>query len=649
MQDSTKATADQAPRRPINYLLHAFRLRLAHADALPQLAILGIFSGFATGLVAVAFRLGIEWPLRALLPNHNSEGFEALPLSARFMLPLIGAIIIGCIFHFNSSQARQMGVSHVINRYHSHQAYLPLRNALLQFIGGILAAVSGHSVGREGPAVHLGAASSSLLGQTFKLPNNSLRILVGCGVASAIAASFNTPLAGVILAMEVVLMEYTITGFIPIILAAVCGAVTSRICFGDTPAFDIPALTMVSVLELPILALCGVVVGLASTAMLALHSYTLRLNNLPLILRLLGAGLIAGAAGALVPQVMGIGYDTLELALIGNASFALLATIVIAKLLVSSVTIALGIPGGSIGPTLVIGACLGACLGIAANTLTPGESAATGFYAMVCMGAMMAGVLNAPLAALLALLELTYNPGILLPGMLVIVIACITTRMTSGLPGLFLIGREASHTTSPISQALSRVGVTSVMTQDFVSHRRYASTADAQTLLTSHPEWIIIEEIEEPESIDPDDKINAERDEQLIHQAAHQSIDRHYHKYILRAADLARYLETSASDSASKQPDSTIPTTESPDNKLDSDNLVSEEIVSEEITTIDLMKIPAERWRLHPIHARATLHEALRLLQDKNGHAVYVNHFIPALQPGVAGIITQERIDRYYQ
>ncbi|RLA43320.1 MAG: chloride channel protein [Gammaproteobacteria bacterium] len=577
-------------KRPEN-LLHNFRLRLAHTEALPQLAILGILSGFATGLVAVMFRLGIEWPLQSLLPGHDSENFEGLPLEIRFLLPFIGAIVIGAIFYFNPPKTRSVGVGHVIERYHHHQADLPLRNVILQFIGGILAAVSGHSVGREGPAVHLGAASSSLLGQLFKLPNNSLRILVGCGVASAIAASFNTPLAGVILAMEVVLMEYTITGFIPVILAAVCGAVTSRIFFGNTPAFDIPSLAMVSLLELPFLALCGVIVGLASAAMLSLHRYTLRLRKWSLPLRMLGAGLIAGSAGVLVPQVMGIGYDTLELAMRGDIGLTLLLTIVVAKLLTSTTTIALGIPGGSIGPTLIIGACLGGCLGIIGNSFNASESAAIGFYATVCMGAMMAGVLNAPLAALIALLELTYNPHILLPGMLVIVISCITARMVSRLPGLFLVGQQISQPSSPISQALNRIGVTSVMTSDFIAHSRYLPQSDGKTLLQSHPEWVAIADIDG---------------------------DRQNEKYLLRAADLSRYLQT-----LEQQP--------------------------EHEQTVDLLEIPAERWRLYPIHPRATLHEAMKLIRQKNGYAVYVTQAIPALTPDIAGIITQERIDRYYQ
>jgi CIC family chloride channel protein len=587
--------------RPVNKMLHNFRLRLAHTEALPQLAILGILSGFATGLVAVVFRLGMEWPLQLTLPGSDSEGFESLPLQTRMLLPLVGALLIGIIFHFNSKQVRDGGVGHVIERYHRHQAHLPLKNAVLQFVGSIIAVISGYSVGREGPAVHLGAASSSFLGQAFKLPNNSLRILVGCGVASAIAASFNTPLAGVIFAMEVVLMEYTVAGFIPIILAAVCGAVTSRICFGDSPAFDIPALNMLSLLELPFLALCGVIVGLAGTIMILMHRYLAQLSNVSVSIRIIFASLLMSGAAALVPQVMGIGYDTLEQALLGNLEFTLLATIVIAKLLVSTTVIALGIPGGSIGPTLVIGACLGGCLGVIGSSMVPpGQAADSGFYAVVCMGAMMACVLNAPLAALIVLLELTYNPNILMPGMLVIVVSCITTRVVSRAPGLFLMGLDIRQYSSPVSQALNREGVTSVMTQNYVRHTRYLAIGEAEQLLHTRPEWLLIE--------DPDND-----------------------KHILRAVDLSRYLLSLDQE------------------QTDSGSALASEPESESGQIIDLLQIPAERWQLFPIHRQATLYEAMALIRQKNAYALYVEQAAPYLISEVAGIITQERIDNFYR
>ncbi len=581
-----KSTSSSPQWRPDTFFTH-FRHRLAHVDALPQLALLGLVSGAVTGLIAVAFRLAIEWPLELSLPAQQSEGFESLPLEARLLLPLAGTILLILVLRRRSRAERQCGVGHVIERYQQHQAHLPARNAIVQFVAGTLAAVSGHSVGREGPAVHLGATCSSLLGQKLGLPNNSLRIMVGCGVAAAIAASFNTPLAGVIFAMEVVLMEYTVTGFIPITLASVSGALISRVCFGDAPAFSIPALAMGSMLELPFLIFCGIIIGLASSAVLKLHQYIQSFQSLPLTTRLFAAGVLTSLAAAFVPQVMGVGYDTVEAAMLGELSLTLLITIAATKLLLSTVTIALGVPGGSIGPTLVIGACLGGAIGIAGTSLSPENSASSGFYATVGMGAMMAGVLNAPLAALVALLELTYNPAILLPAMLVIVIATITARLTSHLPGLFLIGRNPDRYTSPVFQSLSRAGVTSLMNRNFIAHTPLLPFAQAQVLLNQHPEWIVIED-------DSDER------------------------FILRASDLAHHIQTVVVDEARSE-------------------------------TIDLLEIPGERWRLHPIDPRATLQEALMLIREKNGFAVHVTQPQTPTSSPVAGIITRDQIDNYYQ
>jgi len=575
-------------RSLINTSLDNFRYRLAYSEALPQLAMLGIISGLLTSAVAIMFRLGVELPLAFWMPGGNGEAFETLGPGTRFALPFVGMLVIGLLYQFAGKDRRDIGVGHVIDRYQKHQAQLPAGNALLQFFAGILALISGHSVGREGPAIHLGAACSSLLGQRLGLPNNSLRILVGCGVAAAIAASFNTPLAGVIFAMEVVLMEYTITGFIPIILAAVTGAVMARMTFGGEPAFSIPAIEMASLWELPFLALCGCVLGLFAAGTLSLHNLTLRWSSKPIWPRLLLCGLLAGLGSYWLPEIMGIGYDTLEQAMMGKLSFWLLLAIVAGKILISTITIALGIPGGSIGPTLVTGACLGGCLGIIGIAVAPVEAATPGFYATVGMGAMMASVLNAPLAALIAILELTYNPNILLPSMLVIVIACITARLISRLPGLFLIGRDPGHYASPVYQMLSRVGVTSLMNRNFQRHSRLLPWQDAANLLDGKPDWVVVEDSGEP-------------------------------LHLLRPVDLANYLQENALTSWG------------------------------EGDCIDLLEIPAQRWPITAIHARATLQEALMQIKQNDHYALYISQPSTPLMSGVNGIITRDDIDRYYQ
>jgi len=400
---------------------------MAGADALLAVSVVGTLAGVASGAVTVLFRLAIETLQMALL--GEPENYEALAWEVRVLLPTLGGLAVGLLFSFAATGSRQVGVMHVMRSMVVRAGRLPLRNAILQFVGGVLSIASGHSVGREGPAVHLGAAASSLLGQWLRLPNNCMRSLIACGTAASIAASFNTPIAGVIFAMEVVLMEYTVAGFAPVMLAAVAGTWTSHLVYGAAPAFDVPALRLATLWELPYILFLGVVVG--SVAGLFNHlidAVDRRMKDIHLWVRVGLAGLVTGSIGIVVPEVMGIGYDTVELALIGEATLGLLVLVAAAKFVATGIGLALGVPAGIIGPTLVMGAALGGAMGILGHTLAPELSADPGLYAMVGMGAMMGAVLQAPLAALMAIMELTVNPHILLPGMIAIVAASLTSR-----------------------------------------------------------------------------------------------------------------------------------------------------------------------------------------------------------------------------
>ncbi|MFV2090866.1 MAG: chloride channel protein, partial [Pseudomonadales bacterium] len=210
MIEATRSSTAEgtALRLPSHINPEFFQRQLANVDALPQLSILAIGAGLLTGIVILVFRVAVDYILGHWLLPEGSESFEALGYARRFLLPIIGAGILAVTLSRLATADRHVGVVHVMERLSRHQGHLPVKNALVQFFGGILALVSGQSGGREGPAIHLGAASSSLLGQAFNLPNNSVRTLVACGAAAAIAGSFNTPIAGVIFAMEVVMMEY---------------------------------------------------------------------------------------------------------------------------------------------------------------------------------------------------------------------------------------------------------------------------------------------------------------------------------------------------------------------------------------------------------------------------------------------------------
>ncbi|MDA0978038.1 MAG: chloride channel protein, partial [Proteobacteria bacterium] len=471
---------------PPRISLRTFRRRLASIDSLPQFAILGIASGLVTGLVIIAFRLMIEWPLTLFLID-DPEKFEQLSRLQAFLLPLGGVLVLLPLFLLISENDRHVGVVHVLERLSRHQGHMPWKNAVYQFFAGAIALGSGQSGGREGPAIQLGAAGSSLLGQYLKLPNNSVRVLVGCGAAAAISASFNTPVAGVIFSMEVIIMEYTIAGFIPVILASVVAALLTQTVFGSATAFDVPPVSMASLVDLPILLVEGIFVGAVAAVFVRTFFLVHERRPASISLRLLIAGLLTGSVAVFVPEILGVGYDTVNLALAGELGVVILLTVFILKILLSSTILALGIPVGIIAPTLFIGAMAGSLFALAAKLLDTGLSA-DAFYVMLGMGAMMGAVLQAPLAALMAVLELTNNPNIILPAMLVIIVANMTASQVFGLKSVFLMHMETlglEFRQNPLSQALNRASVASIMIRNFERVSRSLDIEKARELVRS--------------------------------------------------------------------------------------------------------------------------------------------------------------------
>jgi len=476
------------------------RLSLAAEDALFPMALLGAISGLLAGIIMLGFRLLFETTQMQFLPGNSTENYEALPIWILFVLPLVGGLLLGLLFHWASPSHRAVGVVHVMERLAHHQGHLPWQNALYQFFGASLSIISGHSVGREGPAVHLGAAGGSLLGQALKLPNNSLSVLIACGTAAAISASFDTPLAGIIFAIEVVMMEYSLHSIAPVIIASVMGALLTHLVYGSETAFTVPALSWnTSLVELPYLLLLSIVIGLLAVLFIhVLEKVTLRAKPHPLWLRLTLAGALTGLVGMFFPQIMGIGYDTVNAALLGEIGLSLLLALVFAKLFVTSIGLGLGLPGGLIGPALFIGAMAGGALGIVGQMFLPESVSSPGLYAMLGMGAMMSAVLQAPLAALTALLELTDNPHIILPGMLVLILADLVAssppfHKTSAFLTL-MRARGLSQRNDPLSQSLRRVGVARLMNSRLVRLPQNSSHQKIQQVLQEQPHWIVLQD-----------------------------------------------------------------------------------------------------------------------------------------------------------
>ncbi len=568
-----------------DYTIRGFRRRLASLDSVPQFAVLGIASGVVTGIVILVFRTLIEMPLTWLL-DGSFEDFESLSPEFAFGLPVAGAAVLALLLVITRQGRRRLGVIHVLERLARHQGHLLWRNAAIQFVGGIIALGTGQSGGREGPAIHLGAACSSLMGQRMQLPNNSIRVLVGCGAAAAISASFNTPIAGVIFSMEVIIMEYTIAGFIPVMLAAVTATLINQTVYGTNTAFSVPEVSMNSFLDLPYLVLIGITIGTLAALFIRLIQIIHQYAPSAVWIRMLMAGTITGTIALAIPEVLGQGYDSVDQAMAGDLTLTLMLAICTFKILASAATVALGMPVGVIGPTLVVGAMAGAILGQLGAHAFPGDASTPAFYVMMGMGAMMGAALQAPLAALMAVMELTQNVNIILPAMLVIIVANITASHAFGMRSIFIMQMEAlglEYRQNPLSMTLNRASVASIMNRNFERVTREIDRDRAQDVLTDNPTWLLVHE------------------------------DQRSPGFILRAEDLLIYL---------KEHDDVL---------------------------INLGEIPATRMDVTSVLIQATLSEALDALNSKGVDAVYVNRITAPMIDSVIGIVTRRDIESYYQ
>ena len=384
--------------------------------------------------------------------------------------------------------------------------------------------------------------------------------------------------------MEVIVLEYTIAGFMPVILAAVTGTLVVQQVFGDEPVFFIPGIAMDSYWDLPWIFLEGIVIAVLAAGLIRLMVICHDRAPKPIAIKIILAGLITASLGFVVPEILGVGYDTVNQALQGSLPLTLLLLICCIKLVATAINLGLGMPIGLIGPTLVIGAMAGGGFWQLASTVSD-QVSEPGFYVILGMGAMMGAALQAPLAALMALMELTRNPEIVLPAMLCIVIANITAAHGFGAKSIFqtqalmlgidLTGRNAR------SLALSRASVESIMSRKFIVASAILDRDSAEQVLRGQPNWVLV-------------KSGPNYD------------------CLLKAADLQSGLADLQQD------------------------------------TFDLRNIPADRKDIARITWRATLDEAFDIMSRDNVQALYVVRVSATQLDRPVGILLPEDIENYY-
>ncbi|XQW85524.1 chloride channel protein [Thalassotalea piscium] len=446
--------------------LYSLKKHLALPRTSWQICLLAAIGGIASAGLIILFTASIDFIQQWYLPQK--EDYTSLDAVSRFDLPIIGALLILLFAKLAGYQYLRTGIPFVLHRLKVAHGVIPLRNTLNQFVGTVLALASGFSVGREGPAVHLGAACSSFIGSYLKLPYNATRTLCACGIAAGISASFNTPLAAVIFVMEVIMREYKVHVFIPVMIASIIGSLITSHVFGPAHKFEYFSKIAINATDYPLIILLGLLLGFLAFVfnryLILIIKHSSAFHIIP---RFLTAALITGAFSAVIPHAMGTDITSLAFAIDGDLHYKLLLGLLIAKFIMVIVALGLGVPGGIIGPILIIGAIAGISAAAMANQLFSQDMLLTD-YALMGMAGFMAATLNAPLAALIAVVELSNQLEIIIPSMIVITTASVASGQFFNNRSILVLQLEEQgliYRHPPIEKSLLRIGAIGIMNE----------------------------------------------------------------------------------------------------------------------------------------------------------------------------------------
>ncbi len=402
-----------------------------------------VLTAVAVGVLAGIGAITLEHLLRAFNRLFlGREGVLGTGLIRVLVAPVAGALLAGPLVARFAREAKGHGVPEVMEAVALRGGRIRGRVAVVKIVASALTIGSGGSAGREGPIVQVGATLGSKVGQWFKMSDQRVRILVGCGAAAGIAAAFNAPLAGVFFALEVILQRFTARGFATVVLAAVTSSVIWRAAFGNRPVLAVPAFGLESPVELAFYVALGVLAALAALLFVrVLYWVEDRFEELrfPEDLKPAVGALLLGGLGVVTvlalqnhdapvsgPLIFGTGLPGLNLALGNQVLWWGLVLLLGGKILATAFSLGSGGSGGVFAPSLFIGAMLGALVGQGVNLLFPATAGSVGAYAMVGMAAVFAGAAQAPIAAILILFEMTNDYLIILPLMLSCIVAAVT-------------------------------------------------------------------------------------------------------------------------------------------------------------------------------------------------------------------------------
>ena len=417
------------------------RARLCGEEGL--LIALDLTVGAGAGVGAIGFRYLIEgftWLFTghtdpSALGHFTNPHLAFLGPFVVLVVPIVGGLLFGPLVYRFAPEARGHGVPEVMLAVHQNEGKIRGRVPVVKSLASAITIGAGGSVGREGPIVQIGSAIGSGLGQLTRQAGENTRLLVACGAAGGIAATFNAPIAGVFFALELILRNFETRSFGLVVLASVVATAVGRIAFGSEAFLTLPAFHVVSGLEYPLYALLGILAALVGVAFIrALYGaedFADRIWHGPAWLRPAVGGILLGALLLALPEMYGVGYPVLEGAIAGKYALGLLLLYLVGKIAATSLTMAIGGSGGVFAPALFMGAMLGSAFGLGAHDLLPAATAGAGAYGLVGMAAVFAATGRAPITAVIIVFELTGDYSIILPLMLAVVVATALSHLMS--------------------------------------------------------------------------------------------------------------------------------------------------------------------------------------------------------------------------
>lgn len=417
-----------------------------HRHVLAGTVLLSLLVGAGAGLGAVGFRwmiFGVTWLAtgRYQFGQLGRVASTHLPwLGIWFLLfvPVAAGVLYGVLISRYAPEARGHGVPEVMAAVSENGGRIRPRVTVVKALASALCIGGGGSVGREGPIVQVGSAFASTLGQITGMPPQRLRMLVACGAAGGIAATFNAPLTGVLFGYELILREFSLEAVIPLVASAAVADLVGQQFFGTGPIFGgLPHELVVphvgDYLIVGVLGLaCGIVgVGFSKVLYKVEDGCDWLWRGRPEWARPVAGGVVLGLVLLAVPQLYGVGYPVINQAVGGRYVLWFLVVLCVGKMFAASLTIGIGGSGGVFAPSLFIGAAFGAAFGIGAHDLFGSLAGRPAMYAILAMGAVFAGATRAPLTAMASVAEMTGNFSLLLPIMLAVALAMLVASHLS--------------------------------------------------------------------------------------------------------------------------------------------------------------------------------------------------------------------------